>query len=209
MNSQEEAMILQAQEQIAAAQAQVGGMQTQQMQQAQWQEEQETSMIKDQLDLGEELERIKHLLRGDTLERDEQGIEYWKEPEKEEERLLNDYGLRIIMKLVCFYLNKNKLLSNYSEEMIFEKMEDFSTELADLIFMKYREIGLDTSEKRKMYSMIVRELQDTVHDTYLRSLGGKERESLRRHMHVSETGGMSMTQMGGGTKFNPMNWLRR
>jgi len=208
MTPEEEALIAQAQEQIEASQSQVGAMQNQQMQQAQWQEDQEKSMIKDQLDLTAELERIKHLLRGDIIELDENGIEYWKVPEKEEEKLLNELGVRSIMKTVSFYLNKNKLLSNYSEEIINQKMEDFATDLADLIFMRYREFGLDTSDKRKMYSMIVRELQDTIHDAYLRSLGGKERESLRRHMHVSESMG-GLQNKPGGANWNPMNWLRR
>lgn len=121
---------------------------------------------------------------------------------------LNEFGVRIIMKVVSFYLSKRKLLSNYSEEMINEKMEDFSTELADLIFMKYREMGLDTPDKRKMYSIIVREIQDAVHDVYLRALCGKERDSLRRHLNINENIG-GMPNQPGGRGWNPMQWLRR
>ena len=39
--------------------------------------EKERGMIKDQLDLTEELERIEHLLRGHTLKYNEQGDKEW------------------------------------------------------------------------------------------------------------------------------------
>jgi len=207
MNPEEAAYLEQIESQIAAAKAQTSATGMQNYTQGAMLEEQEKGMVQDQLDLSSEIQRIENLLRGKIIKIDKEGNEYWDEPTDDTMRPLNDYGVRLIMKIVNFYLTKNKLLSNYDEDTINVKMEDFSIELTDLIFMKYREMGFDTADKRKMYSMVVREIQDAVHDVYLRALGGKERDSLRKHWNISENvGGMQMQQ---NKPVNPMNWLRR
>ena len=211
MNQEEELMMEQAQASIDAQRAQAGNLTSNSLLQAQAGEEQEKGLAEEQLDLSEELERIEHLLRGHIVKRDEQGGTYWDEPEDESLRPLNDYGVRVLMKTISIYLSKRKLLSNYDEDTINQKMEDFSIELADLIFMKYGEMGLDDSEKRKMYSMIVREIQDSVHDVYLRALGGKERDSIRKHWNIQENMGQNGGQQmaGRGNRMNPLAWGRR
>ena len=55
--------------------------QTRQMEQAIMVDEQQRSMIKDQIDLSQELETIEHLLKGEVLKRDEVGNVLWSEPE--------------------------------------------------------------------------------------------------------------------------------
>jgi len=160
--------------------------------------------------MSEDLERIEHLLRGHIIKRDENGIEKWDEPDRDEDKLLNEYGIRLLMKTITFYLSKRKLLSNYSEEQINEKMFDISEDISDLIFMKYREIGLDTPEKRKCYPILVREIQDSIHDVYLRALNGKERDSIRKRWNLNEQVGSPIgnLQQGGGSRLSPRNWLR-
>ena len=212
MTPQEEVFLEQQQTQMELMQSQGNQMQTGAIQQSMYQDTKEKTMIQDQLDLSPELERIEHLLRGQVIVKDKQGNTTWEDSEDDRFRVLNEYGVHLIMNAISFYINKDTLLSNYSEETINTKMEDFSIDLADLIFMKYREMGLDTPDKRKMYPMLVRQIQDIVHSTYLRAYGGKERESLRRHMHVSESQGLNPTSQnnqGGGSRMNPMNWLRR
>ena len=119
-------------------------------------------MAQEQLDLSDEKCEIEHLLRGHVMRYREDGSSFWDENIDENEAPFNEYGVKVIMQLVSFYLSKRKLLSNYDEDMINQKMEDFSTELADLIFMKYREMGLNNADKKKMYSAIVREIYTQV-----------------------------------------------
>jgi hypothetical protein len=190
MNPEEQLMMEQARAQIEAAKSANNLQQTQTAAQTAVMEDQERSMVLDQLDLSEELNRIEHLLRGHIIKRDAEGNEYWDETEDPScPPPFNEHGVRSIMKFISFYLNKNKLLSNYDEETINHKMEDFSIELADMIFMKYREMGMDNPEKRKLYPIVVREIQDAIHDTYLRALGAKERDSLRKHWNITESMG--------------------
>ena len=154
--------------------------------------EHQGNLIQFQLSLDDELERIDHLLRGHYIKRDGKGNEYWAEDIKDDLRPFNDYGVQLLMNMISFYLNRNTILSNYSEDMINWKIKDLGDEIADLIYMKYEEMGMDTREKRKMYPMIVRELVDTIHSTYLRAMNGGERESLRTARHVTQSDALNL-----------------
>ena len=104
-------------------------------QQERYFDHQETSMIKEQLDLGDELERIDYLLRGYTLEEGR-----WVKPNDNRMVVFSDYGVHLIRNTIAWYLNKNTLLSNYDEQTILDKMFDFSNDLADTIFMEYEKV---------------------------------------------------------------------
>jgi len=208
--------------------------------------EREKGTIKEQLSLSEELETIKNLLDGKILVRGENEKEEWVEPKDSEMKILTEHGVHLIMNTIMFYLNKNTLLSNYDDTTINKKMLDFSTDLADTIFMEYEKVfryptfeeckqvlmkRLETKSelrhfayelagkkrdkeeikkefvveienniereiekikeqiiknKLKRFLILIREIQDAVHSTYLRAWNGQERRTLRQHIHVSE-----------------------
>lgn len=100
-------------------------------------EEQEKSMVKEQLDLDSVIKQIDHLLRGHIIKRMKDGSEVWVEPEDRNMIILSEYGVQFIVNSIRFYLNQNTLLSNYEETVIYNKMEDFATALADAVFMEY------------------------------------------------------------------------
>jgi hypothetical protein len=104
------------------------------------QEQQDKSIIKEQLDLSDELDTIEHLLRGHILVWKEDGSRLWEEPEDKRLQILTDYGVYFIMNFIMFYINKNTLLSNYDEEVINQKMLDLSNTLNDAVFMQYDEM---------------------------------------------------------------------
>ena len=76
MNPEEELIMQQAQAAIDAQNAQAASMGIQSNAQNQVIEDNEKSLAGEQLELGEELEKIEHLLRGHIIKRDEQGIQY-------------------------------------------------------------------------------------------------------------------------------------
>lgn len=204
--NEEEMIMKQAQAAIEANQAQASSLNFQSVAQNQITEQTEKGLAEEQLDLAEEIETIEHLLRGHIIKRNDNGISYWEEDVESAFQVLNEEGVRSIMRTIRIYLSKRKLLSNYDEETINWKMEDFATRLADQIFMKYREMGFDTSEKRKMYETIHGEIVDAVHDIYLRALGGKERDSIRKHWNIQEN--MNGTPQG-GIKLGQRNFFGR
>ncbi len=103
--------------------------------------EQGTNLVKEQLGFSEELETIQYLLKGYTKEINiKEQVYEWKKPEDNDLIVLTDYGVHLIMNTIQFYMNKNTLLSNYTEELINKKMFDFSMALVDVIFMTYEKV---------------------------------------------------------------------
>jgi hypothetical protein len=95
-------------------------------------------MISEQLDVSEILNNMYYLLKGYVLMQEpKSGMMAWHKPENNDMIILSDYGVNYILGAVQWYVNKNTLLSNYEEEVILQKMEDFSTTLADNLFMDY------------------------------------------------------------------------
>ena len=199
--------------------------------------EQNDNLIRWQLDLKEDLERIYHLLKGDIVKEDGEGNIYYKKQKNPHLRPFNEYGVQTLMNILSFYLSRNTLLSNYDAPTIDWKIYDFGIVLSDLIHNKYNtmmvtikqgeeESNLDfryrvedhLKEKIKLYPMIIGELVDTVHSAYLRAYRGGERESLRTARTVTQTeplsAGFNMnpgSSMGSQTKrrrfLNPTTWF--
>ena len=155
------------------------------------------NLIKWQLDMDGILERIEHMLRGDHISFKEGNI-IWTEAEEEKDKIFNDFGVSEIMRILSMYLNRNTILSNYTDEVINYKVYDLGMEVADLIYLKYEVMGLDSLEKRKLYPIIVREVVDSVHSAYLRAYQGGERRSLREARSVAQSEQIA----GGGININ-------
>ncbi len=179
------------------------------------------NIIQWQLDLQEQLDNIGHSLRGHVINTDENGTPVWKEPEEKEDIIFTEYGVQEILRFLLQYLNKNTILSNYSEDVINYKVYDAGWVLADLIFNRYerflyvtpRDIliekdpkiteggilkiqGEQRKEKLKHYESSLRPVIDAIHSAYLRALNGGERESLRSARILTQTENPNMNQMG-------------
>ena len=140
MKPEEQQFMEQQDATMRTQQANVEAQQQAQLQQSMLMQEQEKSMIKEQLDLRDELDHIEHLLKGEFLQQQKDGSVDWAKPKDKKLVLLSDYGIHLIMNTLNFYINKNTLLSNYDEETILTKMEDFASDLADTIFMEYEKV---------------------------------------------------------------------
>jgi hypothetical protein len=103
-------------------------------------DKEEKSMVDSQLDLSDQITRIDYLLKGYSLQPDEQGNLVWTAPVSEDMKVFSDYGIQLVMNTICFYLNKNTLLSNFSEEEIRQKMLEFTKELIWAVFMNYDKV---------------------------------------------------------------------
>lgn len=226
----------------------------------------EPNLVEYQLDLKEELDRIFHLLSGHIIRINQEGSEMWEEPDDDRLKIFSDYGVKQIMNIISFYVNRNTLMSNYDAETIMWKMRDFGIELADLVFNRYEaffhypspedlyEDMLKIVEKNQLafphliiehdngdgtfttqinqlelykkcvqwsqqelaqkfrhYPMMILALIDTVHSTYNRALMGKERQSLRERLNISQNASTitDQFQQQGQNKFSvlhPKTW---
>lgn len=185
---------------------------------------QNNSLIMLQLDVEPELDKIFHLLSGDRIGLSENGSTVWLKPEDDRERIFSEYGVKQIMNLISFYINKNTLLSYYDLETIKWTVRDFAIALSDLIynrreaffyypspeelFDKYwptvqkNDLGITKDElynkcivwshqelesKQNHYESLCLAVIHSVHSTYLRALGGRERDSLRKQFNVMQS----------------------
>lgn len=159
---------------------------------------QQENLIIFQLELDNIMERIEHLLKGDILQADKKGNKSYVTPKDTTLIVLNDYGVQLIMNVISFYLNRNTILSNYKDDRIFEILYDLGNELADLVYINYEKMGLDTTEKRSRSPVLIMNILHMIESTYNRSLGGEERDSLRTARMVTQSqplgGGMQMQQ---------------
>jgi hypothetical protein len=137
-----------------------------------------------QLELNDILDRAEHMLRGDIIKHEGRNVN-WIENPNPNNNPLNEEGVRLLMKILGNYINRNTILSDYTSKEIKMKVHLFALEINDLLFMKYDEIGMDNDIKRKEYAIIVMMLKDIVHNSYSRAKFGGERESLRKSMTIT------------------------
>jgi hypothetical protein len=131
-------------------------------------EETKENLVKWQLDFGEDLDRIYHLLKGHQLKYDERTRQYYhKAPDDPNLVPFNEYGVQLIMNIIEFYLNRNTILSNYKEDMINWKVLDFGNDLADLIFNRYEDMMITIDVKSIIKSLTGSEISQMPNGKYV------------------------------------------
>lgn len=181
-----------------------------------FQDKKEQNLIEWQLDFSPELKQIERMLRGQVLVFDKKlNKEIWQDPEDKAMILLNEQGVQEVLKIMRSYLNKNLVLSWYTEEQIKIRVSQFGKSFARLLLYNAKQYGLDTAYKQAHYEMIVMNMLNMVEAAYYRALNGNEKKSLTtaRTVHQSEPlgregaypGGMNVG--GSGFKwYNPTTW---
>lgn len=236
-----------------------------QMQQQMFQE-QERGLAEEQLDVEEIIDRIYNLLQGKELKDNGQGVKEWIINQNNDMRILSEWGIQRVMQTVRFHINKNTLLSNFDSGQVNNLMYHFTTEMNDLVLLKYtmlfREMSFDEckkilenkidekeklrnfaitllgqvpdkqrirqnilneiegrieyeinkvkedalKERIKEYGLLLWEIEQSLYSTLNRALGGKERETLRRHAQFTEV--RALTPEGMQKKGGMFSWLK-
>jgi hypothetical protein len=100
-------------------------------------QKQDQTLAEAQLEVESILEEVYHNLRQDVSYLKDDGNLSWKDNPNPRKRTLTDDGVERIMQLLKFYINKNTLLSNFSEDQIKVRMLEFALSLNANFFMKY------------------------------------------------------------------------
>jgi len=116
--------------------------------------EEQDNLIRWQLDLKDDLDRLKHLLKGDEINYDSKGNVVFTEPKDKNLIPFNNYGVQAIMNIMSFYINKNTILSNYDEQVIKWKVHDFGIDLNDFLFNSYEDMMITLDVKKEIESLI-------------------------------------------------------
>jgi len=128
------------------------------------------SLAESQLEVNEILSEAYHLLKQDIYIEIEPKVFKWIPIPDVKERTLTDRGVDRIMQVLKSYINKNTLLSNFSEDQINRRMLKFMLAMNGLMLMKYeflfneptledcREILKERLHQQKVLKMFAREI---------------------------------------------------
>lgn len=149
-------------------------------------DKEDDNIIKWQLDIERSLLRIERLLRKQVPKRDPKtnAVYYADCPENQ---LLNEYGVNEIMNLLSTYVNKEIILSVYTDTQIDMIMNQFGEEVIDFIYTNMERFGMDTPDKKKHYPMLTMGIINLVDATYRKAIGGKTLDNLKTARVVNQT----------------------
>lgn len=171
---------------------------------------QNKSLIEWQIETEKFIERLENFLKGAVFVIDSKGAR-WEMPKDKSQCLLNEYGVNSIMQIIGNYVNKENILSFYSEERIYEILGDIGDKLNDFIFCNYEKMGMDTEFKRSRHQLLVLNILHIIESSYRRALLGKEREEINTGRIVTQNlnDGMRMAKNPTQPKFSvfrPSTW---
>jgi len=170
-----------------------------------------SNLVEWQLDFKDELQDIQQFLRCDIIGKDDQGNTAWIRNPNKEEVVFNDRGVNDIIREIRMFLNKNKVLSNYSIDEIKPRIRMIGHELRMLIYNNYETYGIDNEYKMCNYSIMVITLLSMIEDSYRRAINGEERKDLNQARIVNQNeplmGNPMYPQMGSSSQGK--NWLSK
>jgi hypothetical protein len=171
------------QQYMADMQRQIQMQQSQQQSQQQYYSQnnfqtQKQNLVEWELDFSQELRDIERLLRCDVLKIDKDGNEQWVENPDPNSRLFNSLGVMDITRQIKMYLNKNKVLSNYTADEINVRLRMLGHELRSWIYNNYEAYGMDNEYKMNNYAIVVLTILSMIEDAYRRALGGETHRGL-------------------------------
>jgi hypothetical protein len=159
--------------------------------------QQKPNLVEWQLDFKAELTDIERLLKCDIMIRDQEGNELWITNPDSNKVVFNTTGVNDIMREIRMFLNKNKVLSNYSVDEIKPRIRMIGHELRMLIYNNYEEYGIDNTYKMNNYPIVIITLLSMIEDSYRRAINGEERKDLNQARVVNQNEPL-MQQMGMG-----------
>ncbi len=167
-----------------------------------------------QLDSADLIEKLENFYRGRYIGIDDaSGEQIWKEPKDDSNKTLNEHGVNLMMETVTKYIDKNTVLSYYSEERIYEIMADIGDELTLVLFCNYEEMGMNNYFKKTKFRLLVLTTLHVIESTYRRAIAGRAAEKLNESRVVTQSDNVGMNPMAQQNKkrgfnlFNPTSWV--
>lgn len=164
--------------------------------------------IESQIDNSEMLAKIEHFLKGEVLEVDAEGNEYWAKQTNKELVLFNEYGVNSIMSIIGNYIDKNTILSNYNLERINNILADLGEELVVFILCNYEKMGMDTNFKKSRYGLTVVTIIHAIESAYRRALFGKTSEDINSSRIFTQSDIFNPNKMGSPQNRNSFNMFK-
>lgn len=139
-----------------------------------------------QLSTDELLDRLEHFYRSDFQGYDDDGDLVWKKQTNTDLVTFNDFGVSAIMEIVSKYVDKNTILSDYSEERIYQILSDIGDELIMFILCNYEKMGMDTHFKKTKFRLIITTTTHIIESTYRRAKSGNTLKEINQSRVVGQ-----------------------
>jgi len=133
------------------------------------------------------LEKLEHFYRGDIYVKTDEGGRWETQPDKTLVTF-NAYGVSSYMEIITKYIDKNTILSNYSEERIYEILADLGDELILFTLCNYVKMGMDTYFKKTKFRIIISTTLHIIESTYRRAIRGKTLEEMNHSTVIGQFG---------------------
>lgn len=147
----------------------------------------ESNLIALQLETPELLQKLERFYRGEFLSTDDDGNVDWRIPEDKNLIPLNDFGVTLMMEVVTKYIDKNTVLSNYTEERINEIIGDIGDELILVIYCNYERMGMDTAFKKTKFRLLISTTLHLIESAYRRAINGETFQKLNESRIVTQS----------------------
>ncbi len=151
-------------------------------------EKKDGNFLHHQISTDDLLNRLENFYAGNYQGRDEDGNVCWKAPKDKDLVTFNQYGVNSLMEIISKYIDRNTILSDYSEQRIYEIMGDIGDELILLILCNYEKMGMDTYHKKTKFRIIIATTTHIIESTYRRAKNGRTLEEINQSKVVSQYG---------------------
>lgn len=139
-----------------------------------------------QLSTDEMLEKLEHFYRSDYQGYDDEGDLVWKQQENKELVTFNDFGVSAIMEIISKYIDKNTILSDYTEQRIYEILGDIGDDLIMFILCNYEKMGMDTHFKKTKFRLIITTTTHIIESAYRRAKSGNTLKEINQSRVVGQ-----------------------
>lgn len=140
-----------------------------------------------QISTEEILDKLEHFYRGD-YQGYEDGDLVWKKQTNQELVTFNDFGVTSIMEIVTKYIDKNTILSDYTEERIYEILAEVGLELILFMLCNYEKMGMNTHFKKTKFRLIITTTTHLIESAYRRAKGGNTMREINQSRVVGQFG---------------------
>lgn len=152
------------------------------------------NLVEWELDFKPELDDIARSLRCDILIVDEHGNQFWSPNQDKTKVFLNELGVNDVLRKIILLVNKNKVLSNFTDEEIKRRVRMIGHEIRALIYNNYETYGIDNEYKMNNYPSIVMDVLDVVDSAYRRAIKGETHKGLNEQRIVTQSDTLNREQ---------------
>ncbi len=151
-------------------------------------ERKDENFLHHQIETSEMIDKLEHFYKGDTQSFDDEGNIIWKEQINKDLVTFNEFGVSSFMEIITKYIDRNTILSDYTEKRIYEIMADLGDEIILFMLCNLTRIGMDTQFKQSKFRLVIITTTHIIESTYRRAIGGKTLIELNQSKVVGQFG---------------------